>query len=63
MPKLPIVLNTPPRDVAVRVDVLIERARRTDREGRVAEIALPIDEMVATAVSAATFEEFTFPIR
>ena len=37
MPKLPIVLNTPPRDVAVRVDVLIERARRTDREGRVEE--------------------------
>jgi thiamine biosynthesis protein ThiI len=28
-----------------------------------AEAALPIDDMVATAVSTATFEEFTFPIR
>ena len=37
------------------------RARLADIER--AEIALPIDEMVARAVSTTTFEEFTFPTR
>ena len=37
------------------------RARLADIER--AEIALPIDEMVAQAVSTTTFEEFTFPVR
>ena len=37
------------------------RARLADIER--AEIALPIDEMVAQAVSTTTFEEFTYPVR
>ena len=37
------------------------KAKLTDIQR--AETALPIDDMVATAVSTATFEEFTFPIR
>ena len=37
------------------------RARLPDIER--AERALPIDEMVAQAVSTTTFEEFTYPVR